>query len=326
MIPIDHHIFKNKAVELKDAMKNTAPGVLIAIIGCSGVGKTVLRRYVLKTCYNAPCYWADNVTPFIDTMAILASGSYFNSRHFVFDLKKQVLFPDLSWMLDPRHLDSEDWIIRKIEEIRRAKAMLPALRWTTEAKEWDNLADICETCRCEWISIDHATCMLVNHKNKIPADHLFNLASWSERHRIRIILTGIETMPALWARKAELRRRIKKIWIPPYPDDREGIKKFARVVASLLKEFDAESPTEIIRMTPELHMATGGIIGELKRLFVDSAKDGRPLSREGITSCYYTQSELRDLWDGIRRFHEARKISSREELYAAKQAGLRRKH
>lgn len=325
MMPISHPIFCSGDADLQSALRDTPPGFIIALIGCSGAGKSVLRQLVLKQLYGAPCYWPDNVTPVVETMALLVNGTYFSSRHFVAHLKDQVLFPDLSWMLANGRSEADAWIELKIGEIRTAKQRLPESRWLTEAKEWENLAEACYAYKCQLISVDHATCMLVNHKDKQPADHLFNLMSWSERYGVRIMLTGIETMPKLWADKAELRRRIRKVWLPPYDDDQASIRNFARVVASMLGDYEVENPRDILKMSRELHLATGGLIGELKRLFVESVKGGRRLTRESVSSCYYSENELRDLWDGIRRFHEAQKITSREDLKNAKSKGMRRR-
>lgn len=321
----NHKIFESASAEFRRALQDTPRGSIIAIIGCSGAGKSVLRRHVLKERYKVASLWPDNVTPIVETMVLLVNGAYFSSRHFVSHLKNQVLFPDLDWMLEAHESEPDSWIRAKAVEIHAAKLRLPTLRLVTEGREWENLADACQICKCEMISVDHATCLLVNHKNKTPADHLFNLTSWSERYGIRVVLTGIETMPDLWADKGELRRRVRKVWVPPYSGDKEGLKDFARLVASFLGRYETDDPKDIVKMSPELHYATGGLIGELERLFIESAVDGRKLTRQSIESCYYTEKETRDLWDGVRRFFQAHRVVTREELRAAKSIGMRRR-
>lgn len=318
---IRHTEWDNSCVDLQRAFRETSPGTLIALIGCSGVGKSALRRHVMKGLYGAQSFWPDNVTPAIEAMALLAKGSYFSSLHFVASLKREVLFPDLRWMLANGRSDSDAWIDQKMGEIDLAREKLPNPRWRTETKEWELLAETCHLYKCELIAVDHATCMLVNHKDMTPADHLFNLTSWSEKTGVRIILTGIETLPDLWAEKGEIRRRVRKVWMAPYRDDSEGLKAFGRLVASFLMQFDAKNRQAILGMTRELHMATGGLIGELHRLFFTSASCADGLTPDGIASCYYSDREIENLWCGVESFWKARKIARRENLEAAKRLG-----
>lgn len=212
--------------QLKRALEDPARGRFIFVIGPSGVGKTTVRRSIVRKMCGNPANWGAGRIPYIEVFAMLPQNAYFSSRAFAESLVQELFTPNVAWMRDGDDLNNPDYLALTAE-VRRAHgelrgASLPKL---PERAMWQRFQSLCED-RGVWLAaIDQAHALCTNHRNKNAADHILNLMSILERGDMNILLSGVHGAAELWATRPEVRRRSTVIWMPPYsltrPQDRD---------------------------------------------------------------------------------------------------------
>jgi len=310
---VHHSAFQIAQVELELALDDWQPGHMIFIVGPSGVGKTTLRRQVMRKLLGAPKYWGRGLVPSIEVFASLPHNAYFSSRELAADLVEQLRCPSLDWISDEKEAP-DPWLATMSADIESARNAWKSLarKYTSEGDLWRCAGELMRARQCRYICLDQATALLYNHRNLEPAQHVTQLMTLAEKAGVMFVMTGVPGVTKLWEIHYELRRRVSVVWMPPYNVrtdwDRE---QFLRLLITMETMEKLESAFLLVTMSDELLAATGGIFAEvlqlLKRARVACRKrGGNGLSRSDIRSAVYPERDLAALWDDVRRFEKAR--------------------
>jgi hypothetical protein len=321
MKPFKHPLGESAASELRHAIERVYPGHIVALVGLGGVGKSTVVGRVCSDLYGSSSLWPDNVTPVARVMAMLPDKAYFNSLGFVISIRREISFPNISWL---QFGPSETaWAARKIAEVLSASLILAAGRNNTEAGEWACAADLARLCRTEVLVVEHANALLRNHRDKKPAQHLQNLMSWGERTGTKIVLLGVETLPDLWNSSVELSRRMTKIWLPPYgAGSDEELRVFCSVFAQMLEDYESDR-AQVLRKIRMIHDSTGGIIGQCRRLLEDASKHGtQRITVDSLRGAIQHPDSIAQIWESVSRFQRISAPAAENELMRAKARGL----
>jgi len=285
---------------------------MVFIIGPSGVGKTTMRRSVMQEMFGNPACWGRGRVPVVETFATLPHGAYFSSRQLAASLLQELHTPTLRWLLEGSNL--EDEIKRGIrKELAAAAADWQHFGRTreTEGECWGMVQRSLVARGCKYASIDQVTALLVNHRDKSPADHTLHLMAVAEATGIMFVMTGVHKATQLWSINSELRRRVTTVWVPPYSDKRkEDRLPFLRLLKSLSSRYQLSQADLLIRMSFDILAATGGVFAEIVELLVRAEvaarQDGssRMLKRH-IESSYYGTEDLKNLWRDIDAFERS---------------------
>ena len=321
MILFSHPVWERGLADLGahyDAMQRSK---VIAIVGCGGAGKSETNKAALRSRFAFPQMWQNNMTPVASTMGILGKNAYFSSLQFVKSARMRVLFPNNDWMLTGD--ERSDECIRELQRsIDRTKKLAGKVRDLSETEQWPLLQDAAREHCVQVLVIDHATAFLVNHKDTTPAEHLFNLISWSEDTGVTVVLIGAPRLAQMWRGSEELSRRVRKVWIPPYSDCGEELEQFSYVFGTMLARYPG-TDLALTGMTEEVHLATGGLIGQLDALLVRAAAGGSKLTARSIRQSFIGPKEASHLWASVAAFNEARNVASKADLQAAKDIALK---
>ena len=317
-----HPLGEDAATKLSNAIKSCLPGHIIALIGIGGTGKSTVVARVCREMFGQQSMWRGNVTPVARVMAVLPDKAFFSSLAFVTSIKKQVMFPDIRWLDQGDATASNDWIADLDSEIQRAMRVIPATRKATEREEWAYAADLVRSKGVELLIVEHANALLRNHRDTTPAQHLQNLMSWGEAAGVRILLVGVETLPDLWHASSELSRRVAKIWLCPYTTDtEEGTRIFASVMSNMLRDYEHEK--DILRRVKMIHDATGGIIGQLRRLLEDASMHGSAcISVASVRHSVQPADAIQNIWASVTTFDRVRCPADDSALKKAKAQGI----
>lgn len=310
---VHHSAFQIAQAELELALDDWQPGHMIFLVGPSGVGKTTLRRQVMRKLLGAPQYWGRGLVPSIEVFATLPHNAYFSSRELAADLVEQLRCPSLDWISDePAAADS--WLASMAADIDSARHAWKSLgrRNASEGDLWRCAGELMRARQCRYVCLDQATALLYNHRNLEPAQHVTQLMTLAEKAGVMFVMTGVPGVTKLWEIHYELRRRVSVVWMPPYNVrtdwDRE---QFLRLLITMEKIETLENAFLLVTMSEELLAATGGIFAEvlqlLKRARVMCRKrGGEGLCRADILSAVYPERDLATLWNDVRRFEQAR--------------------
>ncbi|HEL7612665.1 AAA family ATPase [Stenotrophomonas maltophilia] len=313
---LQHSAYRGPRDRLRAALDNHRPGHMVFVIGPSGVGKTTMRRSVMREMFGNPNLWEKGKVPAIETFACLPVGAYFSSRYLARELLQELNAPTLTWALEggsPRSSPPSD--IQA--EVRGKDLQLGRYQLRlTEAECWSSVRQSMIARDCKYVAIDQISALLVNHKDKSPADHALHLMALAESAGSMLIMTGIHRAAQLWSIESELRRSVTSIWVPPYSvKRREDRAPFLRLLTSLSERHNFSEQDLLIRMAADLLVATGGVYGEVAQLLsraADAAKQegSERILKRHIEASYYSDNDLANLWRDIEEFEDAMEAGS----------------
>lgn len=308
---IEHFAFMEGKEGLKAALDNFQPGHMVFIIGPSGAGKTTLRHEVMREVFGNPMRWGSGKIPIIETFAMLPHNAYFSSRELVKALIYETQSPNLKWLLRDTELSrlTVETIRQDLTESIKLYELLP-LRQMTEGDHWRTLSRSLKARSCKFISVDQVTALLKNRRDTSPSDHTKHLMFFAEENELMFLMTGIHEAALLWDIHPELRRRVTTVWLPPYsPRRKRDQEHFLRLLKNISASH-AFTPRDLpYKMAYEILAATGGVIGEITKLFDRASQsarlNGQPsVHRKDVEGSYYNQRELDTLWRDIQAFEE----------------------
>ena len=93
-----HSHFKASRAKLTAALEDPKPGRIIFLVGPTGVGKTTLRRAIVRTIVGHPERWGTGRIPAIEVFAQLPKNAYFSSLALAESLVDQLMAPDVKWL------------------------------------------------------------------------------------------------------------------------------------------------------------------------------------------------------------------------------------
>jgi DNA polymerase III delta prime subunit len=308
---IEHFAFLEARKRLKEAFDGFESGHMIFIIGPSGAGKTTLRHAVMREVFGKPLEWGTGRIPIIETFAKLPHNAYFSSRElakaFIYELQS----PNLRWLLKDSDLSRQtvEVIQRDLSDSANVSDLLP-LRQMTEGEHWRTLSRTLKMRSCKFLSIDQVTALLKNRRDTSPSDHTEHLMFFAEESEIMFVMTGVHQAALLWDIHSELRRRVTTVWLPPYsPRRKRDQEYFLRLLKNICTSHSF-SPRDLpYRMAHDILAATGGVIGEITKLFerarLSARINGQPsIHRKDVESSYYNQRDIDTLWRDVQAFEE----------------------
>jgi len=271
-----------------------------------------MRRSVMQEMFGNPACWGRGRVPVVETFATLPHGAYFSSRQLATSILQELHAPTLHWLLEGSHLEEE------VKQEIRKEVAAAAFDWQhlgrtrqTEGECWGMVQRSLIARACKYASIDQVTALLVNHRDKSPADHTLHLMAVAEATGIMFVMTGVHKATQLWSINSELRRRVTTVWVPPYSDSRKQDRlPFLRLLKSLSSRYQLSQADLLIRMSFDILAATGGVFAEIVELLVRAEvaarQDGssRVLKRH-IESSYYGTEDLKNLWRDIDAFERS---------------------
>lgn len=311
---IKHPAYESPKAQLQRELENHRPGHMVFIIGPSGVGKTTMRRSVMQAMFGNPGLWGRGRTPVVEVFATYARNAYFSSLDLARNLIDELHAPRLSWLLTGSSLPAGDiaCIRKEMEHCERVWAELRPKRGT-EGDYWRLFERGLGARGCKYVSIEQVTVLLVNHRNRSPADHTLHLMSLAESCGVMFIMTGVHQASELWAVHHELRRRVSVVWVPPYGEARaDDVENFHRLLKSMEARYQVSRPGLLVAMAFDVMYATGGVFAEVCQL-LDRAKGkaeadgGGKILKRHIEASYLSDRDLEVLWAGIRTFESAMK-------------------
>jgi hypothetical protein len=309
---VQHPAYIGPRKRLRMALDQHRPGHMVFIIGPSGVGKTTMRRSVMQEMFGNPACWGRGRVPVVETFATLPHGAYFSSRQLAVSILHELHAPTLAWLLEGGNIKDE------IKAEIREELVIAASEWETlkrkrqtEGDYWGIVQRSLMARGCKYVSIDQVTALLVNHRDKSPADHTLHLMALAEATGVMFVMTGVHKATQLWSINSELRRRVTTVWVPPYSDRRpEDKAPFLCLLMSLTIRYQLSRADLLIRMSADILAATGGVFAEVVELLAraDTAarqEGGDRILKRHIESSYYGTEDLKNLWRDIDAFERS---------------------
>ncbi|MDE1965182.1 MAG: hypothetical protein KGI42_14900 [Xanthomonadaceae bacterium] len=314
-----HPYFQGPRLNLQQALEKEGTGKLIFVIGATAVGKTTMRRLVMRNVVGNPELWGQGLIPAIEVMAQRAKGAHFDSKHLVNLIFEELYAPRLTWLSAPG--EGEKALKRFDSELERSRNFWRNgyVRDEVEATRWRRVGNMIEA-RGTWIvCIDEATALSKNHGDTDAADHIENLKAFAEQYRTNVLFCGGESASALWACRPKIRHRAKIIIMPTYSDKRrQDCESFLRILQNMEQRYLVSKQGLLTELAPELLAACAGSIGVLKKI-LDDATDSCALTGDGaidksdIRGAYYSEDALKELWKEVREFDGMAKEAFIEE-------------
>ncbi|TWI13535.1 hypothetical protein IP93_00697 [Lysobacter ruishenii] len=318
MISIKHRNYVRAGGQLLRCIDNHRPGRLIFLIGVGGVGKTTLRRNVLRAIYGKPAHWQGGMIPCIEVMTLLAENSYFNSRGLAHDCLEQMFVPNIDWLIDDAEARDFHEGGSALSKSREVWAGLS--KDVTEIKAWSLFRNNAKARGLKLLSLEHASAMCINHRDKSPAQHIMNIMSLTEDIGAMSLMTSIQNGPKLWEGRSEIRRRADVIWLAPYDVSiKEDRQCFLRMLKSICERYQFRTADLPAKLAPEIAVTTAAVCGEVVNLFDRAAQHASDAGRveiikSDIEQAYYPKAELETLWQDVREFWIAYKSHNPAEV------------
>jgi len=312
-----HNSFSERKKQLRLILEKPGLGRFIFIVGPTGVGKTTIRRSVLREIVGKPEHWGPGRIPVIEVFALLAQQAYFNSQSLAESLVDELFVPDIRWLRDEDDLENLAFlqISREIEKSRDLWNAFPRPK-LPERKSWVQFKTVAPQ-RSVWLAaIDQAAAMCTNHKDKSPADHISNLISIVEMGKMNILLSGVHGTADLWTDRPEIRGRSDIIWMPPYSAERkEDRDPFLQLLRTLGNKYRFSRPKLLFGMADDLMAASAGIFGVLKKILEEASDRAHAaghdvIHKNDIVDSIYGDKDLKKLWEDVRLFEDAMKPGS----------------
>jgi type II secretory pathway predicted ATPase ExeA len=306
-----HANFALPREQLRQALENPYRGRFIFVIGPSGVGKTTVRRAILREMCGSPAHWGAGRIPVIEVFALLSHNAYFNSRSLVESMMRELFVPDMRWLRDSDDVMNAIYIAikREVDRAHQEICDIPVAR-LPERSLWPQFQRLAAARQVWLTAIDQAGALCTNHCNKDPADHILNLMSILESGDTNILLSGVHSTAELWATRPEVRRRSTVIWMPPYNYERKQDRDpFLILLRTLGQAYNFSKSTLLFDMAPDLMAASAGIFGVVNKILT-SAKEradlaGRSvIARGDITDSFYGERDYRKMWEDVHLFEE----------------------
>lgn len=306
-----HHHFIGPRLELMEALGSPERGRFIFVIGPSGVGKTTVRRAILRKMHGDPAEWGRGRIPVIERFALLSKQAYFNSLGLAKSLVGELFAPDVRWLRDDDDLESPLYLAVHAAIARGNQTLsgAPSPKGS-ESDMWEQFQRLAPSRGVSLTVIDQAHALCTNHRNKDPADHILNLMSILERTDMNILLCGVHGAAELWAERPEVRRRSTVIWMPPYSHERKSDRDpFMTLLRTLGDGYVFSKPNLLFNMAAELMAASAGIFGVLQKILIDAKAQAdragrRAITKGDITASYYGQRAFKKMWDDVAFFEE----------------------
>jgi ABC-type cobalamin/Fe3+-siderophores transport system ATPase subunit len=309
---IEHPYYVQPLNQICAAMDDYRPGHMIFLVGPSGVGKTTMRHAALRRVLGRPDCWGAGRVPIIESYVTMPQKAYFSSRDLASALVAQLKVPRMEWLLNSSDLDEETsrGIDANLRECEQAWSHAHSGRRPTEGESWAVFVRLLRARNCKFVSLDQVTALLVNHRDKSPADHITHLMAIAEDAGVMFLMTGVHTAVRLWEVHSELRRRVRVVWVPPYSDRRkEDMHCFLRLLETLSLRYECRPANLMVDMAFDLLAATAGVLGELLELLAKAKRvalengDGI-IRRKTIEACFYNERDLASLWKDVNSFEE----------------------
>lgn len=267
----------------------------------------------MREVFGSPREWGRGRLPVIEAYAALPHNAFYSSRALVAELMKQLNIPDLQWLSSDRRSSRRNLNVELgIDAPAAWYSLLP--KYMREDQYWEAMMRTADVRRCDTFSIEFATALLVNRRNKLPADHIQHLASLSEGWQKRFVLTGVARLTELWDVFHDLRRRVLPVWFYPYNEQlRRGDRgRFMQLLKSSLRYYDFVREDDVRAIADDIMAATAGIYGEVIKLYmrarVVAAGEGQQVVEKiHLQKAFYDQSSLKTLWRGVDEFELAAK-------------------
>ena len=297
--------------QLQRALANPTRGRFIWVIGPSGVGKTTLRRSILRSMCGDPRLWGAGNIPVIEKFALLPSKAYFNSLWLAQSLVRELFVPNVNWLRDDDDLENPTFLaVKAAIEQGHQPLQGVSLPKGPEPAMWEHFQRLAPERKVWLAAIDQAHALCTNHRNKDPADHILNLLSILDVTDMNILLSGVHGAADLWAARPEVRRRSTVIWMPPYSHERPGDRDpFLTLLRTLGEGYTFSRPGLLFDMAAELMAASAGIFGVLKKILIDAKERAdfagrRAITKGDVTASYYGNRDFTKMLDDVAFFEE----------------------
>lgn len=312
MSNITHGLFARCLAQLKASMENPERSRFIFIIGPSGVGKTTLRREVLRKLCGDPLLWGTGQIPAIETFALLPHKAYFNSNWLSRTFVQELFSPSVEWLRDSDNGENVTYrAVKSAIDRSGADTLAASLPRGTEPDMWNHFKRLAPQRKVNFATIDQAHALCTNHRNKNPADHILNLMSILDTTGINMILSGVHGTAELWASRPEVRRRSDVIWMSPYSMDRpEDRQSFMVLLKTLGSRYTFSKPDLLAGMFCDLMAVSAGIFGVLRKILIDAKRradlSGRSaITKQDIVDSFYGERDYQKLWEDVHFYNYA---------------------
>lgn len=316
------HAHYNRAFALaNEFIKGNIKGKnIMLIIGPTGVGKTTLRRHLLRQHYGNPMNWPPGKLRCIEVMATQTENSYFKSSALAENIHRELYTPDLRF-LKPIDAD-EDYELFCTKQMNMAANIGLNINYrnTPETRIWPVLTMLAKQREIEVISIEHADALSKNHANQQPAEHMRNIMSVNENIGSMLILTSATQGYKLWEGDREVCDRM--FIVPLYPYDLRNNSEahsFLKLLSAISLDYEFEPEDLFKSMSKEIAAVTGTTIRDIFSLF-DMAKSianisGRcKINKSDLMSVMPSVADCKNTLSDIALFREKVRPCSTSEL------------
>ena len=257
---------------------------IMLIIGPTGVGKTTLRRQLLRAHYGNPLNWEPGKLRCIEVMATQTENSYFKSSALAENIHRELFSPDLRFLKPTDAGEEFDTYCRTQMHMAANTGLNINYRNTPETRVWPIISMLAKQRCIELISIEHADALSKNHANQVPAEHVRNIMSVNEDIGSKLIFTSATNGYKLYERDREVCDRM--FIVPLYPYDLQNsdeANSFLKLLFAISLDFEFEPHNLFKSMYREIAAVTGTTIRDVFSLFAMARSVAHISGRAKIT-------------------------------------------